>query len=136
MSAHFSVQSSRPTFWLRVSALFIWATALAYLSLAPRVVAPAGLQLWDKFNHFAAYAILSGLLVRVLAIRHGVSPRMLTLAWFVCTGFGLLLEGLQWLMGVGRQWEFGDLLANALGALAVCVIFRHAGMKSSVINER
>ena len=136
MSALFSSQNTHSAFRLRVSALFIWAAALAYLSLAPGVDAPAGLPLWDKFNHFAAYAILSGLLLRVLASRHRVSLWILMLAWLVCTGFGLFLEGLQWLMGVGRQWEPGDLLANALGALVMCVIFRHASMKFSVINER
>ncbi len=136
MSVPFSVQSPRTTFRLRLSALLIWASALAYLSLAPGVDAPAGLQLWDKFNHFVAYALLSGLLLRVLAIRHGMSFRILTLAWLVCAGFGLFLEGMQWLMGIGRQCEMGDLLANALGAMAACVLFRHAGMKSSIINEQ
>jgi len=127
---------NRIKFWLRLTALLTWAFALAFFSLVPNIRTPSGPLSWDKFNHFAAYAVLALLLIRALTARYKVSLRLLGVSWLACAVYGLLLEGLQWLMGVGRQWEPRDLLANALGALVVCVIFRHIGMKSSVINER
>ncbi|MCM2263934.1 MAG: VanZ family protein [Desulfuromonadales bacterium] len=110
---------------LRLAALLIWASALAFFSLAPDIRAPSGLLGWDKFNHFAAYVILTFLLIRALTTWYAVSPRLLTVAWMVCASYGLLLEGLQWAMEAGRQWEVADLLANGFGALVACVLFRH-----------
>jgi VanZ family protein len=122
----------RSTRFLRVSALLIWAGAMAYLSLAASVATPTSLPNWDKLNHFAAYAILAMLLARALIAWHHPSFRLLAVAWSVCMGYGLLLESLQWLMGIGRQWELGDLLANGLGSLAACAVFRHTLGRSSV----
>lgn len=127
---------SRPVRILRLFTLLLWAFALAFLSLVPEVEAPAGLQLWDKFNHFAAYAVLTLLLIRTLSAWRSHSDRLLTVAWLACAAYGMLIEGLQWAMGVGRQWEFGDLLANALGALAACVVFRLISVRSSVVNDQ
>jgi VanZ family protein len=104
-------------------ATLLWAAALAYFSLAPDVAAPAGINLWDKFSHFAAYAVLAVLLVLVLVSRGPLALRGLAGAWFGCAGYGLLLEGLQWGMALGRQFELGDLLANGLGALCGCAVF-------------
>jgi VanZ family protein len=39
--------------------------------------------------------------------------------------YGLLLEVLQGLMPCGRTADWGDLLANALGVLCACALFRH-----------
>lgn len=108
---------------LRFAALFLWVAALAYFSLAPTVAAPAGINLWDKFSHLAAYAILAALLVHTLGSRYPLTSRLLISVWLGCTSFGLLLECLQWAMALGRQFELGDLLANGLGALLGCVIF-------------
>ncbi len=112
--------------------LFLWAGALAYLSLVPEVKVPGGIQPWDKFSHFAAYAVLAVLLARALACRRKLSIRLLTLVLLACCGYGLLLEGLQWAMAVGRMFETGDLLANGLGALGGCAVFcRRPGRESS-----
>jgi VanZ family protein len=116
--------------------LLTWAAALGYLSLASSVRAPSGLLGWDKSNHFAAYAVLAVLLIRSLMIWHAPSVRLLTVAWLSCTAYGLLLEGLQGMMGAGRQWEIGDLLANALGALTACVVFCLIVGRSSLANDR
>ena len=117
---------------LRLVALFAWSSALVVLSLGPEVRAPAGLQVWDKFSHFAAYAVLALLLLRTLLIWQEISPRLRLITWLACMAYGLLLEALQWLMAAGRQWESGDLLANGCGALAVCVLFRHVCVRASI----
>ena len=116
---------NRLPFTLRLVALLAWAAIIALLSLSANVKVPSGVFGWDKFNHFAAYALLSLLLIRTLQARRHPSDQLLTVSWLVCVVYGLLLEGLQWFMQAGRQAEVGDLLANALGALAACVAFRH-----------
>jgi len=121
--------------YLRSTALLLWATALAYLSLAPDVKAPPGALGWDKLNHFAAYAVLALLLMRVLLARRKATIRLLVIAWAACAAYGALLEGLQWLMGIGRQWEVGDLLANGLGALVSCVVFCLIAGRCSQAND-
>lgn len=108
--------------FLRLAALLLWASALLYFSLSAAIRPPSGLLGWDKLNHFAAYAVLALLLIRVLTTCRPPTLRLLTVVWVACFAYGLVIEGLQWAMGVGRQFESGDLLANGLGAL-VCVIF-------------
>jgi VanZ family protein len=114
---------NRVPFTLRLVALLAWAAIIALLSLSANVKEPSGVFGWDKFNHFAAYALLSLLLIRTLQARHRPSAQLLAISWLICVVYGLLLEGLQWFMAAGRQAEAGDLLANALGALVVCVVF-------------
>jgi len=115
----------RLPFTLRLVALLAWVVIIAWLSLSANVKVPPGVFGWDKFNHFAAYALLSLLLIHTLQARRHPSARLLAVSWLICVVYGLLLEGLQWMMKTGRQAEAGDLLANALGALAACVVFRH-----------
>jgi VanZ family protein len=116
---------NRWPFTLRLVALLAWAAIIALLSLPANVKVPSGVFGWDKFNHFAAYALLSLLLIHTLQARRHPSALLLAVSWLICVVYGLLLEGLQWFMETGRQAEAGDLLANALGALAACVVFRH-----------
>lgn len=118
-----------------LAALLIWLSILTFLSLASDVKAPPGLFDWDKFNHFAAYAFLALLLNLTLTAWSIATTRLLTVSWIVSAAYGLLLEGLQWSMGLGRQWELGDLLANALGALTACVLFRHTVGRFLKANE-
>ncbi|QIL21673.1 VanZ family protein [Thermomonas sp. HDW16] len=66
----------------------------------------------DKFEHFAAYAVLSAGAVQLFVRR---------LSWgFVCillVLMGIGLEYLQAQMGLGRQLDRADALANTIGAL-------------------
>lgn len=126
---------SRSVRIISLVALLTWLCALAYLSLTPDVKSPAGLKIWDKFSHFAAYSVLTVLLIRALFAWRGRFARLPIVAWLASFGCGLLLEGLQWLTGLGRQWEWGDLLANALGALTVCVVFCLMRVRSSLTND-
>lgn len=126
----------KPLPWLRIALLLLWTVVLAYLSLAPLVEVPGSVHPWDKVSHFTSYAVLALLLLGVLTPRRGLSAGLLGAAWLACAVVGLMLESLQWLMGAGRQWDSGDLLANALGALAGCVVFRHASMRSGGQDDR
>lgn len=125
----------RLPFTIRLVALLAWAAIIAWLSLSANVKVPSGVFGWDKFNHFAAYALLSLLLIHTLQPRRHPLAHLLAVSWLICVVYGLLLEGLQWFMEAGRRAEAGDLLANALGALAACVVFRHFSRRSFQ-NER
>ena len=116
---------------LRLVGLLAWAVAMAYLSLVPASTIPSTLPSWDKLNHFAGYAVLALLLLWTLTAWHALSVPLLTGAWIACNVYGLLLEILQGLMTSGRQFDGGDLLANALGALITCVLFCHINQRSS-----
>jgi len=112
-----------PRLVTRFLPLALWAGALVYLSLAPAGTSPPRINLWDKFSHFAAYAVLAVLLVRFVAVWWPPLLRVLVISWLICFASGLLLEVLQWAMAMGRQFEIGDLLANGLGALGGCALF-------------
>lgn len=120
---------------LRLLALTGWAGTLAYFSLAAGVKVPGEFMGWDKLNHFAAYAILVLLLAWTMTAWFRGSCRLLVVAWGLAVAYGLLLESLQWLMASGRQWETGDLLANALGAFSGCVVFCLIGRRSWLAND-
>jgi VanZ family protein len=104
---------------------------MAYLSLVPANTIPSALPGWDKFNHFAGYAVLALLLLWTLTAWHALSVPLLSGAWIACSVYGLLLEILQGLMTSDRQFEGGDLFANALGALLTCVVFRLISKQST-----
>lgn len=111
---------------LRLLAPFLWAAVILWLSLTPSPPEIRGALGWDKLLHTGAYALL-GLLVVQLLNYAGLSVSKAfwsTLA--VCVGYGGLIEFLQWLMQAGRTAEWLDLLADALGAVIGCVIFRQA----------
>lgn len=127
--------ASRSPFRPRLALLLAWAAALTYLSLAPEVKVPAGIPAWDKLHHFAAYGLLALLLLRTVAVRGRPTDRVLLAVWIACSVYGLLLEILQRLMEVGRQMEWGDQLANTLGALTACVVFRHVARRSSQATD-
>lgn len=66
---------------------------------------------WDKAEHSLAYLVLTGMGL-VLFPRH---PRLLA-AYAMAVGGGV--EVLQAVMGFGRQGDWRDILANAIGIAA------------------
>ena len=99
-----------------VRALLVLAVGgVAYASLAPTDDLPAPLLGSDKLTHALGY-----LAIGVLAVASAVP------AWAAFAGavaFGLLLEVLQGWLGY-RSFEWGDVLADALGALAGILLAR------------
>lgn len=126
---------STTIFWLRLAALATWVAALIFLSLLPGVTAPTAVLSWDKFNHFAAYFVLTVLSARFLLGWRSAPAH----AWLIaaCCAFvlGGLLELLQGMMEVGRHAEWGDLLANGVGAATAYVLFRHTAKRLSDTTE-
>lgn len=99
----------RPWLW---SGLWVLAVATVVVaSLVPARDLP-DLQVSDKFEHFAAYAVLSAGAVQLFVRR---------LSWgFVCVLLVLMGIGLEYLqaqMGLGRMLDRYDALANTIGVL-------------------
>ena len=88
-------------------ATLIWAAGIAWGSLSPAADLPQHLP-WDKLNHFIAYAGLAAGL------------RLTGCRWLVACGvavaFSVAIEYLQVRVPGRHGGDWGDILANALGA--------------------
>ena len=105
--------------------LGIAAVAVAWTSLLPPENIPSGFVLSDKVVHLMAYAALG-----LLAVMSGIRwPWALTAV--VC--WGLLLEVVQGALGY-RSFEWGDLVADALGALLGVLLT--ARIRQEVVRSR
>lgn len=99
--------------WVRRLGALAFFPALAVVAwgeLTPHPPRLEGPWLWDKADHFTAYFGLALLATLAWGLRR-------SLIWVVLAviALGGSLEGLQAL--VGRDAEWGDQLANTLGAL-------------------
>lgn len=93
--------------WLGIAASAVVAAAISVLTLMPAQElpsAPGG----DKLHHFLAF---SALVLPVVAVR----PRNALWAVPLAIAYGGMIELIQ--PQVGRQGDWADALANALGAL-------------------
>lgn len=93
---------------LRIAAFALACCVIAWLSLSPTEALPQGLTFWDKAEHALAYLALS------LLGAWAFPGRLRRLA------FGLFLAGvgveiLQSTMGLGRQGDPWDAVANSTG---------------------
>ena len=84
---------------------------LAWLSLAPTDALPK-VDLWDKFEHACAYAVLT-------VVASALFPDRLVRVVVGCMAFGVMIEILQATMGFGRDGDWRDAVANATGAAVI-----------------
>ena len=98
--------------WLWAGLWMLGVAAVVVVSLLPAPDLP-DLQVSDKTEHFAAYALLAAGAVQLYARR---------LSWFaVCVALALMGIGLEFAQGAltsTRQMDAADALANSLGVLA------------------
>lgn len=120
----------------RLSFPVVWAATICWLSLAATPPTPPGIFGWDKLLHAAAYALLALAVAQYLQIHAADSRRASIYAALLATAYGGLMEILQLTLQTGRTAEWGDLVANAVGALAGCVIFRQAAALFSPDHPR
>lgn len=77
---------------------------------------------FDKLYHFAAYAVLAGLLATVWQLAAGaLTIRHLCWTWVAVVAFGALDELTQ--IPVNRDCSFSDWTADAIGAAAGLLAF-------------
>ena len=100
------------------------AGALVYFSLltTPPLAPPEPGPLWDKKLHLAGYAVLTLSLAYATAASELRSPRRVLL---VLGGAVLLGAGIELLQGrlPDRYFSYGDMIANAIGAVLASVWF-------------
>lgn len=99
-----------PRLWLSVGWLAIGLAILVCLLPTDRLPQPPNLS--DKSEHFIAYLLLSTWFA-------GIYPR--ARYWIIAIGLGVmgvLIEIAQGSMGLGRQADARDVLANCTGVLA------------------
>jgi VanZ family protein len=103
--------------------LFVtWGVSILWLSLTPSPPRlGTGLLAWDKFQHAAAFGLLTLLgfyaFTRVSSFR-----QRLICAAVVSVLFGALVEVAQGLLTTARTAEAGDLAADLVGAAAACAV--------------
>jgi VanZ family protein len=96
---------------LRISLFAIACAMIAWLSLSPSETLPQGLTFWDKAEHALAYLGLA------LLGAFAFPGRLGRLAVGLFVG-GVGVEILQSTMGLGRQGDALDALANSIGIAA------------------
>jgi len=131
---------SRGTFNLRyigrLSLPVFWAGIICWLSLTstpPLIQGPLG---WDKLLHAAAYALLTVTIGQYLSMHCADSWKAGFYAAGLAIVYGGLMEIMQLTMQAGRMAEWNDLVADAVGAVAGCVIFRQAAVLISQHHAR
>lgn len=117
-------RADRARFLLRLLAPVAWLVIMFWLSLTSSPPQISGVLGWDKLLHAGAYGLLCLLIMQFLFYALGwACPAACRLAGVIALCYGGLLEVLQLLAHTGRTAEWGDLLADAAGILAACVVF-------------
>lgn len=120
---------------LRLALPILWAGIIYWLSLTSTPPLIQGVLGWDKLLHAVAYALLSILVAQYLHI-YTRSWKTVFYAGCLAILYGGLMEVLQLMMQAGRLAEWWDLVADIIGALAGCVIFRQASVVISQYYDR
>ncbi|NBB13890.1 hypothetical protein GVN21_00805 [Caulobacter sp. SLTY] len=93
---------------IRIGLFAVACAVIAWLSLSPSQTLPQGLTFWDKAEHALAYLGLALLGACAFPTRLG----RLAVGLFIG---GVGVEILQSTMGLGRQGDALDALANSVG---------------------
>lgn len=106
--------------WLWLGGGIALAITIVVLSLLPGSQLPQ-VNLWDKFEHTAAYVALAGWFGGV------VTPRNYLRLGFALLLLGVLIEFAQDIMGLGRTADIRDVFANVVGVV-LGLVLAHLGV--------
>lgn len=108
----------------------LWLSVITWLSVMPNLQLPT-VKFFapDKLGHAGAYGLLSCLLLygftRLQAAKGaGLGARETGGILAFAAAYGVLMEFVQYAFVPGRYYEYGDMLANATGALLGWLVFR------------
>ena len=102
-------------------ALFVWACTILWLSsLTPDELPDSAHLLWDKINHFVAFAVGGWLAARALRLARPTASVLssVLLAAVLISAFGVLDESVQQFTPGRSGGDLYDWIADTLGALA------------------
>src|SRR3954449_8890448 len=108
--------SGLPRPW-RLALYALACLILIYMTLAPGHDVPGVGITWDKAEHAAAWAVLTGAGLLL-------STRRRWAIGVFAFGFGVVIEVLQATMGLGRDGDWRDLVADSLGIGAAYLAWR------------
>jgi VanZ family protein len=101
---------------LRQGLYTLACSILLYLTLAPEREVPGVGLVWDKAEHAASWAVLTGAGL-LLSTRRRWAIGVFALL------FGALIEILQANMGLGRDGNWPDLIADSIGIVAAYLVW-------------
>ena|SRR5882724_2275247 len=101
---------------LRMGLYALACAILLYLTLAPEPEVPGVGLVWDKAEHALSWAVLTG------------AGLLLSTKWrwaigVFALGFGAAVEVLQANMGLGRDGNWPDLVADSIGIAAAHLVW-------------
>ena len=97
---------------------FACLTTVTVLSLVPAPPVPdVPVLIWDKFQHAVAYGVLTLCAGRAFTFSAGTRGGRWTAAALLALLIGGLMEGAQEAFTVSRSAEWGDFLADGIGAV-------------------
>ncbi len=106
--------------------LALYLAILSFLSLNPWLLPDSkqaiGAITWDFIDHFAAYALLSILMMSVFKLEK-TSLKTTVFVILISSSIGILFECGQYWLTSTRQFSLFDALANVAGALLGVMIF-------------
>lgn len=103
---------------------FLWATIILFLTLLPTEKLPE-LPDWELISfstasHAVVFCILAVLMLRGFS-KQVVYPILSKKAFWICLfnsiAFGVMIEFLQTIMGLGRQGDIMDIVSNSIGTV-------------------
>lgn len=117
--------------WVFVSAAVAWTAFIPLLSLLPAYIFSGASSLgkipgMDKIIHALLYAIQTALLIGAWRSFRSCGPDRVLACAGAAAAYGYLMEVLQRALTTSRQFSWGDMAANLLGALIA------AGLSSPV----
>lgn len=105
--------------------LLLWSLATVLLTLLPgESIQPQVSRAIAKLGHvvlFGGWALLAGL--SVVALR-GMQRLNLRLLWIAAVTFGAIIEILQTALPFSREGSLLDVVINAVGVSAACLVLR------------
>lgn len=117
----------------RLCAPLLCAFIIAWLSLTSSPPQIPGVLGWDKFLHASAYGLLTFLVVQFLLYLSFQPGTACWCAVVAAVGFGAALEILQFMTHAGRTAEWWDLVADAVGACLVWLLFQRSSVLRSLV---
>jgi VanZ family protein len=108
--------------WKRVVISLTYLSVVAFLELMPERLVPDFQFPWeDKIVHACMYLGLTILLCWTFHSEH--NRDRIIMIFLIAISFGVLMEIFQFEMGLGRSFEWFDILSNILGALFGAALF-------------
>jgi len=100
-----------------------WAIVIFILSTGASVQLPESIFSADKIGHFAAYFVLTTLLLWAIHSNGKWKTNWMFSMLFLASAYGTLLEFVQWAFFPNRFFEVWDMIANITGACIATFLF-------------